>query len=343
MQLCNTYSVMGKHKDALLHGRLAITHSHNFVIESSALCKALVQCQRSISKLTSPQPVSTTFLYTTLNRIHTFNMVKELEVKDDNVEENKAFYLENRVRVLDKLLLQYDGILKEFIKRITRTEKHLSKDEEDVVEFASSLSPKAVFTVPEVKNITKAKIKKRNAIGLKSNHDFVFTITTEDMLYLRPLRVEDFIPDLSNAAYEVTRDFLYEKITLLAISYYIYGMQWKIQYEKTKIESNLTEATYWNKAAAEICHIFLPKNSPIAERILGRGVMTPKKSPTRKMLKENSSSVKVLKSKKTPLISPSKDDKYRLRKLNVLGSKKRILEQKTHNITQMKILTKYLQ
>jgi hypothetical protein len=334
--------MMGKYKDAFLHGRLAITHSHNFVIESSALCKTLVQCQRSISKLTPPQPASTTFLYTTLNCLHTFNMVKELEVKDDNVEENKAFYFEDRVRVLDKLLLQYNGILKEFMKRITETEKHLSKDEEDIVEFASSLSPKAT-TVPENKNIRKAKIKRRNAIGLKSNHDFVFTVTADDMLYLRPLRVEDFIPDLSNAACEVNRDFLYEKITLLAISYYIYGTQWKMQYEKTKLESRLTEATYWNKAAAEICLIFLPKDSPIAEHILGKNVMTPRKSSARKMLKENSSSVKVLKSKKTPLTSPSKDTKYRLRKLNSLGIKKRPLEQRTHNITQMKILTKYFQ
>eukprot|EP00826_Nyctotherus_ovalis_P004273 TRINITY_DN1090_c0_g5_i1.p1 TRINITY_DN1090_c0_g5~~TRINITY_DN1090_c0_g5_i1.p1 ORF type:complete len:355 (-),score=80.18 TRINITY_DN1090_c0_g5_i1:306-1370(-) len=340
MQLCSVYSSMGTHKEALLQGRLAITHSHNLITESSTLCRALVQCQRSDPKLGESQPLPAAFSYVTLNRLHSFNLSKELDLKEESVEANKAFYFEDNVRILDKLLLQYNGILKEFMKRITETERHLSR-EEDIVEFASSLSPKAASAVPQVKSIKHKKIKQRNGIGLKSASDFVFAVSVDDVLHLRPMRMQDLIPNLSDAASEVGRDSIYEKITLLAISYYIYGMQWKMLYEKTRLETSSSEFTYWNEAAGEICRVFLPRSSPVAEYVLGSTVATPRKSPSRKMLKENSNSARLRKAKKTPLTSPSKEE-YRMKKLNVLGSRKRLFGQKVHNITQMKVLTKYL-
>ena len=345
LQLCRIYSNIEKYKDAFTHARLAITHSHNFIMESSSLCKILTQTQKNEGKGIVLQPVSDVFPYTTLNRLHTFNMIEELNFNDLNIDPNKAFYFGDNVRMLDKLLIQYNGILKELMKKITDIEKHLNKSSEDIIEFANSLSPKATSVMPETRTVRRAKIKQRNCIGLKSVDDYIYTITIDDIVSLIPLTIDNIIPNFNNSSLEITRDSIYEKISLLGISYYLYGIEWKILYDKTKLENRMAEAIYWNRAAVDICRIFLPSNSPISELIFKDRVETPSKSPNKKTLKENGSSEKPSKVRKTPLTSPSKEEKGKGRKFHAVGNRwrKRPFAQQSHNVTQVKVLTKYLQ
>eukprot|EP01022_Parablepharisma_sp_SALTPOND_P000992 TRINITY_DN105401_c0_g1_i1.p1 TRINITY_DN105401_c0_g1~~TRINITY_DN105401_c0_g1_i1.p1 ORF type:complete len:599 (-),score=38.43 TRINITY_DN105401_c0_g1_i1:1271-3067(-) len=352
LQLCSVFSQMKRYKDALSHARLAITHSHNFVMESCLLCKVLSQKRRYEPNMVDLlQTTSGEFLHTTLSRLHTFNMTKETETAtiDTPTHSSKAFYFGDKVRVLDKLVTQYAPILKELMRKVTEVEKYLNKDKEDIVEFANSLSPRTrqPQVISDLRTKKQAKIKQRNLIGLKSKKDFIYTVNIEDFTKLAPLAVDDLVPDFQNMARELHRDSVYKKVVLLAIVYYTYGDQCKLVYEKTNLATQWEEARYWHKMTTEVCHTFLPESAPIVQRI---ATVIKEKRELRKEFKENKEIMK--KPKKTGkasalgFVGPAKLKKpdTRINKVHTsLGIRAGPFTPRSPNILQGRTPMKFLQ
>lgn len=283
--LCEIYTDLNKFNNSLNSGRLAITHTHNMIMETASLCKIYgsrpTKYMRSVLKDRTEflQPNSNDFLYTTVSKLHTFNMKDfEGDTGTMSVKNNtKVYYFDDELTVIEKLTSKFGPILKQLMNRITYTEKHLNKDKEDIVEFANSLSPKSrphekpenfLSTLEELKRKKASKIKRRDLIGIKSNKDWINSIKMSDFLVLQPLTFEHLKPDYQNIVKELHRDSIYEKVVLLIISYYLYGKKAEQLFEKTKLGKWKEECVFWLKNAAEICCEFLPENTQFVQQIL---------------------------------------------------------------------------
>eukprot|EP00826_Nyctotherus_ovalis_P002284 TRINITY_DN10443_c0_g5_i1.p1 TRINITY_DN10443_c0_g5~~TRINITY_DN10443_c0_g5_i1.p1 ORF type:complete len:287 (+),score=64.98 TRINITY_DN10443_c0_g5_i1:641-1501(+) len=257
-----------RHKKAISNAKLAISSSHEFILETLNLCthlreKHFEECKvipNAVKHLQAKQEDSCSTRFNTKEHPNSTSSADE----HTSLSPSKAFYFEESFPVIEKLLDKYLPILKELAKKATAHEKYVHKASQ-----ALPLNEATGFTrgkIDEMKRNKQFKIKPRSLLGLKSKNDWIFSVNIGNVMHLSLLKLEDLAlsPQL---AHEICRDALYEKVIMTAIAYFSLATEYRLLNDSN---GNLyqSESKYWHKAAVELACTFIPSECPLVAHIV---------------------------------------------------------------------------
>ena len=278
---------------------MAVTNCHKLLAETLCLCRFLKNRELKLGKNKAGEADSS-FINTVnatagsankdeliagLNRLHTFNMktadsdekdpltrnepgFNTQEMNESTVCPSRTFYFEENVHVLEKLISTYEPILNEIVKKVGIYEDRLHKSEADPVPKTNLEGPALTRgKVDEMRKNKKFKIKPRSLLGLKSKSDWIFNVNIGNVMHLTPLCLQDLAISPQNA-HEIYRDALYEKVIMLAISYFSLATECRFKHSEENGELERCESKYWHKAAVEFVCMFLPSDCPLVGHVV---------------------------------------------------------------------------
>jgi len=203
MQVCALLSQLHRHKEALIHAKVAISISHYLIKDVHKLIKYYVDRSGPSSK----------------DKI--INLDEDDNEEGDHSEgniqklQNKKhidFLYDPQLSLLAKTAIKLLPITEELQNRLV-SEKILAQDNFDEVEDleVEEHIEKGEGKTPEEFNTVFDKVDMRNLLGYLNQSDWIWSLNIGNIMQISPLTMQD-IYTTSSIEYELSRELVLEKI-----------------------------------------------------------------------------------------------------------------------------------
>jgi hypothetical protein len=131
----------------------------------------------------------------------------------------KTFYVEEKIKVLERIIIQSDPILEELVKQSDDYYATCVNADEECLEgkILEHWFPGGEKEMDELRNKNDMKLNVRNILGIRHQDDWIFNLNIGNVMHLATMSTEELTSKL-DASHELNRDAMLEKIVLLTVS-----------------------------------------------------------------------------------------------------------------------------
>ena len=243
MQYCAIMSQQNKHLKALDHAKYAIQYAHNILNKTITIAE----------KMTNRNTVEPNSMPNT-----------------GKASKEKSFFCSNSVSachtsnsIIGSLAEKLLPILYE-LKSMIVEEKNIQKEKSNPQSFNNMIWKKNKYqSQPQL--IHPKVIDIRNLFGFCKSSDWSTNINMSSIMQISPMTLQDLI-SLNENELELTREFIFEKISLILISYFCVSTEKRfLSQDKTQLA--MKESEFWHAKTLELACKFLPVDCPLLSHI----------------------------------------------------------------------------
>jgi len=188
-----------------------------------------------------------------------------------NNQSFKAYYVEDKAKVLEDLIIKVDPVVKELASIVAEFDAVQGKTaiERSILNRrALRISFWEDSEFAELKRQTKLKLNVRNILGVKHQDDWVFNLNIGNVMHLAPMNSDELSVRLDRT-HELNKDAMLEKIILFVVSYFCVGTELRfLSQRETETKVSRKDSEIWHAKSLHVAALFLPDECPLVNHVI---------------------------------------------------------------------------